>query len=243
MTAGTPGRSFDETAATYAAVRPTYPGPALDWLLPRAAHRVLDLAAGTGKLTGLLVARGLEVVAVEPSSPMRAELAAAVPEAELLAGTAEAIPLPAAAVDAVLVASAFHWFDPDPAMTEIRRVLRPGGRLGLLGNHPDERIPWVAALARITGAAARRRGRRRAPDAPAGFERVAQASFTHSLPVSRAELLALTRTYSYYLTLEAPARQHLLSRIGALVDTHPDLAGQLTFALPFVTACWRAGRT
>lgn len=238
-----PGRSFDETAGLYAAVRPGYPEQALDWLLPAGARRVLDLGAGTGKLTRQLVERGLEVVAVEPSPQMGAELVAALPGCDLRYGTAEAIPLPAADVDAVLVGSAFHWFDPDPALADIRRVLRPGGRLGLVGNHPDEQVAWVAALGHITGTDARRRARRRSPEPAAGFERVEQANFGHSVVISRTALLALTQTYSYYLTAGHDERQHLLARIGELVDTHPDLAGRPEFVLPFQTRCWRARRT
>lgn len=145
MTAGTPGRSFDETAPTYAARRPGYPEQALEWLLPPGVPRVLDLGAGTGKLTRQLAARGLDVVAVEPSPQMGAELADALPAVTLLLGTAEDIPLPAGDVDAVLVGSAFHWFDQDRGLAEIRRVLRPGGRLGMVGNLSDGRRPWTGS--------------------------------------------------------------------------------------------------
>ncbi|MEJ7702832.1 MAG: class I SAM-dependent methyltransferase [Geodermatophilaceae bacterium] len=120
------GRSFDETAPTYAAVRPAYPLDALAWLVPDGADRVLDLGAGTGKLTRQLVDAGYDVVAVEPSPQLGAELSAYVPAAELRMGTAEDIPLPDAEVEAVLVGSAFHWFDHDAALAEITRVLRPG---------------------------------------------------------------------------------------------------------------------
>lgn len=238
-----PGRCFDETASTYADVRPGYPEAALEWLLPAAAHRVLDLAAGTGKLTRQLVDRGLDVVAVEPSPEMGEQLVVAVPRAILHLGTAEAIPLPDRSVDAVLVASAFHWFDPVPAMAEIGRVLRSGGRVGLLSNHPDEQTPWVAALAEITQAAARRRGRRGPPEPSPGFERVERTCFPHSVASSREHLLSLTRTFSYYLARDAAGRQRLLDRIGALVESQPDLAGGKHFALPFRTRCWRACRT
>jgi len=106
----------------------------------RPGRRVLDLGAGTGKLTRLLVATGAEVVAVEPNADMRAALPGAVD------GSAEAIPLPDASVDAVTVAQAFHWFDSDAALAEIARILRPGGGLGLVWNERDESVPWVAEL-------------------------------------------------------------------------------------------------
>jgi ubiquinone/menaquinone biosynthesis C-methylase UbiE len=123
-------RGFEQAADAYERARPTYPQAAVAWLCERLAvrrgRRVLDLAAGTGKLTRSLVAAGADVVAVEPIAAMRERLP---PEVEALDGTAEAIPLPGASVDAVTVAQAFHWFDAEPALAEIHRVLRPGGTL------------------------------------------------------------------------------------------------------------------
>ncbi len=146
-----PGRSFDETAPTYAAVRPAYPQAALDWLVPDwlvpdwlvpdGTRRVLDLGAGTGKLTRQLADLGLDVVAVEPWLQGAAELAEWVPEAELRLGAAEDLPLPDACVDAVFVGSAFHWFEHGTALAEIRRVLRPGGTFGLIATDPTTRSP------------------------------------------------------------------------------------------------------
>ncbi len=242
MTAGTPGRSFDETAPTYAARRPGYPEQALEWLLPPGVPRVLDLGAGTGKLTRQLAARGLDVVAVEPSPQMGAELAAALPAVTLQPGTAEVIPLPAADVDAVLVGSAFHWFDQDRALAEIRRVLRPGGRLGMVGNLSDGRRAWVADLDELTGAAQRRAGRKLVPDRPAGFTEVAGAEFDHEFPVTRSSLRELLTTYSWYLLLNEPDRAALLEAVDRLVTRHPELRGHDEFTLPFVAHCWRAVR-
>jgi SAM-dependent methyltransferase len=141
-----------ELAEQYERARPGYPPEALAritdelWLGP--GRRVLDLAAGTGKLTRQLVATGAEVVAVEPLASMREACAAAVPAVEVLEGTAESIPLPDSSVDAVTVAQAFHWFDPVAAFAEIARVLRTGGGLALVWNEQDESIPWVAELGR-----------------------------------------------------------------------------------------------
>ena len=125
----TRGTSFGSAADAYAAGRPSYPAAAIDWVLPPSAQRVLDLAAGTGRLTERLVERGLDVVAVEPSDEMRAHVPAA---ATAMPGTAEQIPLDDASVDCVFVGQAFHWFDGPAAMAEIARVLRPGGSVGLL---------------------------------------------------------------------------------------------------------------
>lgn len=237
------GRTFDETATTYAAVRPGYPEAAVDWLLPPSAHRVLDLAAGTGKLTVQLVRRDLDVIAVEPSPEMAAELLTAVPGVDLRVGTAEAIPLPDADVDAVLVGSAFHWFDHTAALAEIRRVLRPGGGLGLVRNVPDERVSWVAALGELTGARERRARRQPEPADPSGFAAVETLDVDFAVTVSRRSLLDLLQTFSYYLVLDAGDRARLLDAVADLVDTHPDLAGLPEFTLPYVTHCWRAART
>lgn len=236
------GRSFDETAATYAAVRPAYPIGAVAWLVPLDARRVLDLGAGTGKLTRQLVDTSYEVVAVEPSPQMGAELSAYVPEAELRIGTAEDIPLPDADVDAVVVGSAFHWFDPERALAEVTRVLRPGGRLGLVRNRPDDRYPWVARVDEITGAGARRGKRRPTPTIAPSFTAVEEAEFPHSQLVSRESLAALVRTFSYYLIQDQVGRADLLRRVDDLVARQPALAGRETFALPYVTRCWRATR-
>jgi ubiquinone/menaquinone biosynthesis C-methylase UbiE len=126
---------FARVADEYERGRPGYPPAAIDFLAGRLrlgpGRTVLDLAAGTGKLTRPLVATGAEVVAVEPVAQMRAALPAA---ARALDGTAEAIPLAAGSVDVVTVAQAFHWFDGDAALAEIHRVLRPGGALALVWN-------------------------------------------------------------------------------------------------------------
>jgi len=142
--------SFDAIAAAYELGRPEYPDVVLDWWDERGAfepgHSVLDLAAGTGKLTRLLPIV-CELHAVEPLANMRNEFAAAVPDVDILQGTAEQIPYPDNTFDTVLVAQAFHWFDPDVALAEIARVLKPGGGLGLVWNEDDaEAASWLAKV-------------------------------------------------------------------------------------------------
>ena len=128
-------RSFGSVADLYREARPGYPLAAVEWALEHAPGRdVLDLAAGTGKLTEVIASAGARVTAVEPLEQMRRELARTVPAATLLSGSAEQIPLADGAVDAVLVGQAFHWFDQPRALDEIARVLRPGGVVGLLWN-------------------------------------------------------------------------------------------------------------
>ena len=117
-------------------------------VLPAGARHVLDLGAGTGKLTSVLLDLGLDVTAVEPDDAMRALVD---PRATGLAGTAERVPLADASVDGVLVGQAWHWFDPASAVAEVRRVLRPGGTLGLLWNLLDDGVPWCAEVARLVG--------------------------------------------------------------------------------------------
>jgi SAM-dependent methyltransferase len=138
---------FSRSAEAYERARPDYPAPAVDFLAARLGlgrgRTVVDLAAGTGKLTRPLLATGSDVVAVEPVAEMRAALP---PAARVLEGTAEAIPLPAESADAVTVGQAFHWFDGDAALYEIHRVLRPGGALGLIWNRRRKDDPLNEAL-------------------------------------------------------------------------------------------------
>ena len=147
--------SFGATAAEYAEHRPDYPAAGIRWALEPvgepAGLRVLDLAAGTGKLTAGLLALGVDVVAaVEPDDEMRAELTRQLPGVRALPGTAEEIPLPDGAVDAVLVGQAMHWFDLDRAFPEIARVLRPGGVLAGLWNADDRSVAWVDGLVQVS---------------------------------------------------------------------------------------------
>jgi ubiquinone/menaquinone biosynthesis C-methylase UbiE len=143
-------RSFDSVAERYERGRPEYADEAVDWLVEKlglvAGARVLDLAAGTGKLTRQLVRRDFDVVAVEPGDEMRAVLQRVLPNVEAFSGTAEAIPLPDASVDAITVGQAFHWFEPEAALGEMARVLRSGGGIALLWNRWDEEDPLLSQI-------------------------------------------------------------------------------------------------
>ena len=143
-------RGFTVGADAYERSRPSYPPDAVETLVAALGlgpgRTVLELGAGTGKLTRLLVPSGARLLALEPVEAMRARLRQAVPTAELVDGTAESVGLPGASVDAVVVAQAFHWFDAIRALSEAHRVLRPGGRLLLVFNRRDETVPWVHGL-------------------------------------------------------------------------------------------------
>ncbi len=145
---------FESGSDIYERARPSYPAEAVDLLVETAGlvtgRRVLDLAAGTGKMTRQLHERGLACVAAEPSPSMRDVFSRVVPEVPLVGATAEQIPLGDATVDAVVVAQAFHWFDPPTALAEVARVLKPGGWLVLIWNERDESVPLVQELVRIS---------------------------------------------------------------------------------------------
>lgn len=236
--------SFTHGADVYARVRPGYPDAIVGWMLPDRAVDVVDLAAGTGKLTEALVARGLTVTAVEPAAAMRAELAARIPSVRVLEGTAERIPLPDACVDAVVVGTAWHWFDETAAGTEIARVLRPGGRLGIVRNDRDETVDWLTALGRILhdgdplepGFALRDFD----PQPGAAFGPVEHTGVRWSDRLPRAWVRDLAATRSRVLSMDPADREALLDEVDALVAAHPDLAARDTVDIPYVA---RAART
>lgn len=235
--------SFTLHADEYAAVRPGYPPQAVDLLVPAGAVDVLDLAAGTGKLTSALVARGLRVVAVEPADGMRAQLAAALPDVDVRPGTAESVPLPDASVDAVTVAQAWHWFDEPAAAAEVARVLRPGGTLGIVWNDRDEDVPWVGAYgALLHEAAGPQLARGTHPEPGDAFTRVVRTDVRWDHVVAPDDLVRLAGTRSYALVLPADERAALLDRVRTLVTTHPDLVGRTEVAVPYVTRVYTATR-
>jgi len=228
--------SFGIAATAYERGRPPYPEEALDWLLPAGASRVVDLGAGTGKLTRQIHQRGLQVTAVEPTDGMRAELTRVLPGIPALAGSAEALPLPDHSADAVLCAQAWHWVDPARAVPEAARVLTPGGRLGLIWNLRDEREDWVRRLGElITSPELPRDHHLSSPFGPAETH---DFGWTHQIDLPR--LLDLVASRSYVILLGDQERADLLDRVRELTTTHPDLAGRDTFALPYITHCVRA---
>jgi SAM-dependent methyltransferase len=224
--------SFGRVADAYDRGRPPYPPEALAWLAAELdvgpASTVLDLAAGTGKLTAALVPLAGHVIAVEPVAEMRRVLSAGRPEAEVLAGRAEEIPLGDGSVDVVFVAAAFHWFDADVALAEIHRVLRSGGGLGLLWNRPEwEGEPWYADFTALLD---RARAEQEAPNPylagewRAALERssawgpVRKREFRHVHRVSRDGFLARAASWSVFAVLPGPEREELLGAVAGLLD-------------------------
>jgi len=230
--------SFGAAAAAYERGRPSYPPEAIDWLLPSGARNVLDLGAGTGKLTTRLVERGLHVVAVDPIPEMLEVLRTSLPETPALLGTAEEIPLDDNSVDAVLVAQAWHWFDPKRAIAEVARVLRPGGRLGLVWNTRDERLGWVRELGRIIGRDGDPLEKKTTLPPPFTELQRHQVEWTNYL--TPQALIDLVASRSYCITSPAEVRTKTLDRVRELLATHPALANNNGVALPYITVCVRA---
>jgi len=242
-------------AAEYAAHRPDYPADAVRWCVAPlgrdvAGLRVLDLGAGTGKLTALLVDLGADVTAVEPDEGMLTELRRQAPSARALHGPAEAIPLPDGSVDAVLCGQSLHWFDLSRAVPEIVRVLGRHGVLGALWNSDDDRVPWVAGLREAAAAAAAptlssRRGEAAyfGADqfAPELFTPVERAEFTNSQPRTAQSLIATMRTHSQVLVMPPAERDQLLARVRGYLASRPETA-EGEFELPMVTTALRAAR-
>jgi SAM-dependent methyltransferase len=232
-------RFFDQAAGDYERARPGYPRQAAEWLGKRLGlgpgTTVLDLAAGTGKLTRLLTTTGARVLAVEPVAGMRARLGDALPELELYDGTAEAIPLPSASVEAVTVAQAFHWFDGDRALAEIHRVSRPAGWLAVVYNRRPLEDPLQAALDQILrphrGDTPSERSHRwrEAFDRTSLWRPVEQAGIAHAHSLDREGVVARIASTSFVAALPDRQRAALLDQVRALVADRPE-----PVALPYI---------
>jgi SAM-dependent methyltransferase len=232
-------RSFETVAAEYERHRPDYPEEALRWAVGRlgleANARVLDVGAGTGKLTRGLVAVGLDVIAVEPGAPMLAQLREAVPEAEAHEGPAESVPLPDASVDAAFAGQAFHWFDPERALPELHRVIRSGGGLALLWNWWDERDPLQAELGVLIGYAGHQPYRDDELPATPWFREVGRAVFESAPESSPEGLVGYLSTASAFLTAEPEERERVLSSVHELASRYGERfpLPRLTYAFAF----------
>jgi SAM-dependent methyltransferase len=240
---------FEAGAEAYEQGRPSYADDLVAWLVDRLGigpgRSVVDLAAGTGKLTRLLVPTGADLTAIEPVDAMRAQLVQTCPGVVALDGTAEAIPLPDASVDALTVAQAFHWFDPAVALAEIARVLRPGGVLGIAFNERDATVPWVGDLSRLIRWDERERWRVPytvevewdvviAEHGPQ-FTPAERYDTTYSQPMDPDTMVQRVLSTSYIAMLPAEEQDALAVEVRALVEPMGD-----RFDLPYVSVAYAA---
>ena len=233
-----PALSFGEVADAYDRARPTYPREAASWLVGRDRARVLELGAGTGKLTEQLQALGHRVVATDPLEPMLRHLVARLPQAQVALAAAEAIPLRARTVDVVVGAQAFHWFDLDRALPEIARVLRPGGHLALVWNLRDERIPWVKRLGALIGTQEQDNDPTHALLSSHLFGYVETSTYRFWQQVDRPRLHDLVRSRSNVVAMTPTERERLLRKVDELYDAYG--RGADGMLLPYVTHCYKA---
>jgi SAM-dependent methyltransferase len=241
-------RSFGSIAEDYDRLRPSPVPAALDWLVPPSCRDAIDLAAGTGLFTRALAARVPHVVAVEPDPKMREVLSERSPGVEVLEGSGESIPAPDASADALFVSSAWHWLDPGRALPEIARVLRDGGRLGVVWTGRDRNIEWVRGLDRRVGepppdaAAEDRHRRRRSVELSAGdpFERPETTTFAFTRRMPVIDVVDMAGTYSAVITASAEDRRAILQAARLTVEEH--FPGLEVVDFPMRTTCWRADR-
>ena len=237
---------FARAAEAYALARPSYPREAVDLLRRELAlgpqSVVLDLAAGTGKLTELLTGFA-RVIAVEPIAEMR-EALARLPFVEARDGRAEAIPLEDRAVDAVLVAQAFHWFATPLALGEIHRVLRPGGGLGLLWNRWDRRVAWADAVKALTAPYDALRPQYETGGWKAAFENQGLFGPLHLVEIenrhhlAREQVLDRVASTSSVALLEPAERDALFRKVREVLETHPETRGRAELDVPYLTEVW-----
>jgi SAM-dependent methyltransferase len=243
-------QGFGSEAAVYERSRPSYPPDAVAWLVDNAGitagATVVDLAAGTGKLTRLLAPTGANLLAVEPVEGMRRVLAEVMPGVPIVAGTAEALPFESSTLDAVTVAQALHWFDPVVAFAELARVLRPGGRAGVIWNARDRSVDWVDQAWAIMD-----RVEKRAPwrdhddwnesalgDRP-GFGPMHEATFHHEQTFTPAGVVERFQGVSHVAALPPLERAAVLDEVRELVATHPETRGRDELLVPYrVDAYW-----
>ncbi|MBO9522594.1 MAG: class I SAM-dependent methyltransferase [Nocardioidaceae bacterium] len=230
-------RSFGTVAETYDRARPSYPADAVTWLVGAAPSRVVELGAGTGKLTELLLAAGHQVIATDPSPEMLALLRRRAPGAQAAVGTAEQIPVPSRSADVVVCAESFHWFEHDVALPEIARVLRPGGVLALVWNARDEGIPWVRRLGTVIGNQENNTGLEQPAASSEHFGFVDSHDFRFWQSLRRDELADLVRSRSNVAVMSEDERAAVLERVGSLYDDYG--RGPDGMQLPYVTKCFR----
>jgi SAM-dependent methyltransferase len=242
---------FGSSAQAYARGRPDYPDELLNWLRQDlqigSGKTAIDLGAGTGKFTKLLLQTDARVIAVEPVDAMRVELAASLPAVRAIAGTAQSMALSDGIADAVICAQAFHWFATELALVEIHRVLKPDGRLGLVWNVRDDSLDWVAAITEIItpyeGDAPRYyKGDWRRPFDGRRFTDLVESCFAYQ-HVGTPQQVILDRflSVSFIAALPADERSRVAAQLNDLISTHPELRGRETISFPYQTHAYQCG--
>jgi SAM-dependent methyltransferase len=249
-------RGFGAEAAAYDRARPSYPPDAITWLTERLnlgpGRQLVDLAAGTGKLTRLLDRIGANLIAVEPVAAMRAKLHEQLPQVPVLAGVAEALPLADKSVDAVVVAQAFHWFDARRAMAEIARVVRPGGHLALIWNARDRSIEWVDQVWSVMDQAERnapwrddgdgnappdstlrRTERYLAGPSDVNWSPWTEGTFFHVQHSTHDDVIDRVRSVSHIAALPPPSQRGVLDEIRTILTEHPQTRQKATVGIPY----------
>ncbi len=228
--------AFDGMADTYGEYRPDYPEEAIRWLVGDRRATVLELGAGTGKLTRALLSLGHTVIASDPGQRMVSTLRSDVPGAKVVTARAEDIPLRSSSVDVVVAGQAFHWFEQEHALPEIARVLRPGGVLGLAWNYGDTLVPWVRRVFDLVGGPERRVER----DPVEGsdlFEPSDQRVFRHWQQVFRDSLIGFVRSNSGVAVMSPEGRDRVLAQAAALYDSYG--RGYDGMLMPWKSYCFR----
>ena len=255
--------SFGKVASHYDRFRPGPSAAAVDWLLPKHVERVVDLGAGTGALTRLLIQRADEVVGVEPDDRMRSVLVQEVPDAKAVPGRGEAIPLPDGSADAVLASSSWHWMDPIPTLNEVGRILKPNGPLGAIWTGPDPDGPFMAqAQALLAEQSDAHDGDLRSGslsglilgdalrpvstlEIPEGvpFHQPEHRDFTWDVSLDADELIGLLGTLSWVITMPEEAKDALFAEARRLLRELLGIEGDVTVDIAFRSDVWRAVRT
>jgi SAM-dependent methyltransferase len=242
-------RGFEAEAETYDRARPSYPPAAVGWLTEnlrvRPGSRIVDLAAGTGKLTAPLTAAGARLAAVEPIPGMRAQFRRRLPGVPVLAGVAEALPFAGSSLDAVVVAQAFHWFDAGRALAELARVVRAGGRLGLIWNARDRSTEWIDAVWSVMDrveddAPWREYGDGRTSARPRGYVTSGEAwsdwteaTFHHVQYCSHEDLVDRVRSVSHIAALPPASQREVLEEVRSILRERPETSNTQMLGIPY----------
>ncbi|GAA3587696.1 class I SAM-dependent methyltransferase [Klugiella xanthotipulae] len=232
--------SFGTESAAYNRGRPGYPRESVAWLLDGSGRTVVDVGAGTGKLSAVIAATGRRVIAVDPDPAMLAALTERYPGIHTALGTGEHLPLPDGSADAITYGQAWHWVGPERASTEAARVLRPGGTLGLIWNIRDERVDWVRELTALMHSSnAEQMIAHGGPEIAAPFDPPELNTREWTRTMSPDDLLAMVRSRSYVITSDPEEQTRIFAAIRELLSSHPQTAGRSAIELPYVTHAYR----